>query len=160
MNRIISKLTLSIFTILAVIAISSQTGFALDPLVVQTIDITCSPFGVTPDTVAINAVDTIKFLMNTTTCDSIRITGDAPIGSFKLRDSDPDSFIFFTGKGTFTYDVKNLANTDSLANRVIYSGAPTPFLGTWGIIALLLLLAATAWFVLSRRKVRTTGSAA
>jgi len=36
----------------------------------------------------------------------------------------------------------------------------TPFLGTWGILALLLLLAATAWFVLSRRKVRTTGSAA
>jgi len=37
---------------------------------------------------------------------------------------------------------------------------PTPFLGTWGIVALLILLAATAWFVLSRRKVRTTGSAA
>ncbi len=37
---------------------------------------------------------------------------------------------------------------------------PTPFLGTWGILALLVLLAGTAWFVLSRRKVRTTGSAA
>jgi|GEM_PF-6463753 len=40
------------------------------------------------------------------------------------------------------------------------SSSATPFLGTWGILALLLLLAATAWFVLSRRKVRTTGSAA
>jgi len=38
--------------------------------------------------------------------------------------------------------------------------AQTPFLNTPAIIFLVLLLAATAWFVLSRRKVRTTGSAA
>lgn len=35
-----------------------------------------------------------------------------------------------------------------------------PFLGAWGVIVLLLLLATTAWFVLSRRRVRTTGATA
>jgi len=52
-------------------------------------------------------------------------------------------------------------NNSKITVRTTAPGTtPTPFLGTRGIVVLLLLLAATAWFVLSRRKVRTTGSAA
>ena len=63
----------------------------------------------------------------------------------------------FAVPGDTIVDSTRLAPGDILAGCAT---APTPFLGTWGIVALLILLAATAWFVLSRRKVRTTGAAA
>ncbi len=158
-----NRLNLLVFWVVAVVVLChSLTTLALDPLLVEEVNITCGPVALDKDTVSLYEGNYVKFIMSTASCDSIRITGDGPIVEFKLRDSDADSTIYFPTAGNYNYRVRNLAANDSLVQRQVQviSKIGTPFLGTWGIVVLLLLLIGTAWFVLSRRRVKTTGAAA
>jgi len=72
-----------------------------------------------------------------------------------LSSFDPGDTVFVN------VELSGLAGDNNSQLTVTAPGTfPTPFLGSRGIIVLLLLLAATAWFVLSRRKLRTAGSTA
>src|SRR5574341_945091 len=164
------KKNTSFLIMLALVAtlLSASAAFGLEPLHWQAVTISCDTFRVDRDTITIMKTESIRFVRIDSTCttpaDSIKISGTAPIGTFVLKNTKKDSLVVFPDTGSFLYQVIIFPSSpgDTLNDRLVRVRANllTPFLDTRGIIVLLLLLAATAWFVLSRRKVRTTGSVA
>jgi len=126
-----------------------KAGYRIIPVEALNIDILNRNF-MPPDT-----------FISITITDSVLVPNDVDTFTLTSVDVRDDAVVFFIEA---KFSGPDTTNTYKETTREWFGlrqwTAPTPFLSSYGIAFLVLILLATAWFVLSRRKVRTTGSAA
>jgi hypothetical protein len=156
MNRFKSTITLLVATAVLIL-IYPVPLFAADPLYYY-LDINCT--GGVPDvakpTLEIYPGASVIFRINTTTCDTVFISGIPPIGNFTLRKTNSTNTVIFPNSGTFTYTVTDsVSNSTKTGCSIIVSGQ-VPSLSSLGMIILIALIIVTGVYLWIRRKPVTT----